>query len=272
MDHLTRLRLPNNQPGQAGKPRLAVLGGGAGLLSLSTWQLHPIPDNWGPAPPPNRQRLSPSSAAPAPAHRCAQVNQGADSVAFQDLYGLWIILASGIGLGTLLMIAQRTMRHYQKHGSLQKGGGGGGGGGPLDGSPLPEGRRPLRLLSALRSLPRSSVKWTASSRAARKGGRASSGANGAAEPAGPTSTLRTPRGATTDLESQATVEHGSLESPSLSAASSPARPAAAVGQLPRPAQAQPSPSQAAERELRRSSSMQRASALQAVDSIYSAVK
>lgn len=193
-------------------------------------------------------------------------------MAFQDLYGLWIILASGIGLGTLLMIAQRTMRHYQKHGSLQKGGGGGGGGGPLDGSPLPEGRRPLRLLSALRSLPRSSVKWTASSRAARKGGRASSGANGAAEPVGPTSTLRTPRGATTDLESQATVEHGSLESPSLSAASSPARPAAAVGQLPRPAQAQPSPSQAAERELRRSSSMQRASALQAVDSIYSAVK
>ena len=35
-------------------------------------------------------------------------------MAFNDLYGLWIILATGIGLGALLMIAQRTMRRYQK--------------------------------------------------------------------------------------------------------------------------------------------------------------
>ncbi len=186
-------------------------------------------------------------------------------MAFNDLYGLWIILATGIGLGTLLMIAQRTMRRYQKHHSMRKVGEGGGG--PLDGSPLPEGRRPLRLLSALRALPRSSaIKWTASGgRSARKGGRASSSpANGAAGSAGPAvaSTLRTPRtpGVAADLESQVTAEPSSVDSPSPSAASSPVRPPAA-GQA-----------QQAQQGLQHSPSVQRTTALQAVDSIYSAVK
>lgn len=203
-----------------------------------------------------------------PAPPCPrQVNQGAQSVAFNDLYGLWIILASGIGLGALLMIAQRTMRHYKKHASLRRSGGGGGG--QLDGSPMPEGRRPLRLLSAMRAyLPRQpSAKWTASSRSGRKGGRPGSTANGTAtaDSAGrPAGALRTPRtpdgGGAPDLESQATAEASSLDSPS--AASSQAQPWAAAA-------AQASPSQQAPR---RTPSVQRASALQAADSIYSAVK
>jgi hypothetical protein len=212
----------------------------------------------------------------------SQLNQGANSVAFQDLYGLWIILASAIGLGTLLMIAQRTMRRYQKHNNLRKVGGSPGGGGTLDGSPLPEGRRPLRLLSALRALPRSSgIKWTASGRSSCKGGKAGSGsANGAAEAAAPASTLRTPRtpggAAVADLESQATAEPDSLGSPSPSTASSPAQPAAvrqwrsASAQVQ--AQAQAVHSSETSPQLRSSGSVQRTTALQAVDSIYSAVK
>ena len=40
----------------------------------------------------------------------AQVNRGAEPVEFADLYGLWIILAAGLGTGALVMFAQVMQR------------------------------------------------------------------------------------------------------------------------------------------------------------------
>ncbi|PSC76640.1 glutamate receptor [Micractinium conductrix] len=51
----------------------------------------------------------------------ASVNRGAEPVEFADLYGLWIILAAGLGTGALVMFAQRFMRRHRKHRAMALG-------------------------------------------------------------------------------------------------------------------------------------------------------
>jgi hypothetical protein len=72
-----------------------------------------------------------------------QVNKEAQAVTVRDLYGLWIILAGGIVFGLLIMIVQRTRRHYSKHHHSS------GCNVVCEGGPLPQERRPAQLLSAM---------------------------------------------------------------------------------------------------------------------------
>ena len=175
---------------------------------------------------------------------------------------LQVILGCAVALGALLMVAQRSLRRREKQRSRTWDGPGGSPGGPL-----PEGRRPLRLLSAVRAyLPRGKAsKWTAGSR---KGGRGQAG--GAADSAGAAAVMATPRSARStaaagqDLESQSTFDASMLDSPPCTASPS----AAAAGERVPAA----SPAQQAQGAQQRSPGAQRATALQAVDSIYSAVK
>lgn len=85
-----------------------------------------------------------------------QVTKDATAISFTDLSGLWMLLAAGLGLGCLLMLGQRSLRRWQKHHGKSSGQPQGRFGA---GEPLPEGRRPSRLISAVRGhLPRLSSK------------------------------------------------------------------------------------------------------------------
>lgn len=177
-------------------------------------------------------------------------------------------MGSAIGLGTLFMVAQRSVRRYQKR--LEEGQPPAEPCGP-EGGPLPQSHRPLRLLSAVRGyLPRGKASKRAlsagSSGGSRKAGRGQ--ANGGGGPAGPvTVSPRSPRSPPGwDLESQPSIGQSSIAS---------MQPPVATGQSPQPAwqhqqqspQVSPPPQQALPSARERST--HRHTALQAVDSIFS---
>lgn len=182
-----------------------------------------------------------------------------------------VVLGCGIGAGALLMLAQRSVRRYQKRleGDRQP---------PEcpDGSsrgPLPEGRRPLRLISSVRCYLRTHSKRalsTSGSLRSRKGRGQANGAGGAiGSAAAVPATPRSPRGAAAaagwDLESQASLGQSSLDSmPHSIAASRGLSPA------PPTQQAQQAVQQASPRTLGSLGrpSVLRPTVLQAVDSIY----
>lgn len=53
--------------------------------------------------------------AAAAAGRLLQASGDSVAVSFYDLWGLWVVLAGGLALGVLLMLAQRTLRRRQHH-------------------------------------------------------------------------------------------------------------------------------------------------------------
>lgn len=184
-----------------------------------------------------------------------------------------MVLGGGIAIGALLMLAQRSVRRYQKRledrlpkecpeGSIQ--------------GPLPEGRRPLRLLSSVRGyLPHMArskrglnVGGSASGGSRGGRGRANSGGGaGVGSAAAVPASSRSPRSAAAawDLESQASLGQSSLDSlPQSIAATRGLSPAQQALQAQQAQQAQGSP-----RSLGRPSVL-RPTVLQAVDSIYEA--
>ena len=190
-----------------------------------------------------------------------QVNKAAQAVSVRDLYGLWIILAGGIGVGLLIMIIQRSRRHYAKRRTTSSGGC------ELvcEGGPLPQERRAAHLFASV------AATFRINSKRRRTAG-ATSNRKGAAQ--GRQADLASAASSAAEEASQHHVTAAPVHPADLESAGSGALEAvngSHAAQAPPPPQQQPQQSPPeGQANAGRSGHMGRQSSLLAPESVYSA--
>ncbi|KAL4451646.1 hypothetical protein ABPG75_007308 [Micractinium tetrahymenae] len=202
----------------------------------------------------------------------SQVNKNAQAVSFTDLYGLWIILGAGLALGFCTMLAQRSLRRYRKHAGMGRHTGLA----PGAGSPLPNEHQPLRFMRSVLSFGRRGR--SSGSRRAQKqqqhngsaGGCSVAAARSAKDAAVPVE-AHPPCDKAWNLESNLSSALPSEAAPPASPVATPRSPAGSSQTAPPPRVSAPPASQG-QPSGSGEQHEQRVSALQAVDTIYGAIK